>query len=66
MGSMLGIIYMIKASKWNNELVEDVKPIDTAITDDVLDDNHGDDWEAKSAVTDSNNDLDEDEDKREA
>jgi hypothetical protein len=47
-------------------LVEDVKPIDTAITDDVLDDNHGDDWEAKSAVTDSNNDLDEDEDKREA
>ena len=48
-----------------NELVDDIEPVDPAITDDrpVFDVHHGDEWEEKGALTDSDND--EDEEKRE-
>ena len=48
-----------------NWLVDDIEPIDPAITDDgpAFDVQHGDEWEEEGALTDSDND--EDEEKRE-
>ena len=46
-----------------NDLVDDIEPVDPAITDDrpVFDVHHGDEWEEKGALTDSDNDEDEEE-----
>ena len=51
---------------WEQEvawLVDDIEPIDPAITDDgpAFDVQHGDEWEEEGALTDSDNDDDEEE-----
>ena len=51
----------IQPTARTNELVDDIEPVDPAITDDgpAFDDNHGDEWEAEGVLTDSDNDEDE-------
>ena len=46
-----------------NELVDDIEPVDPAITDDgpAFDVHHGDEWEEEGTLTDSDNDEDEEE-----
>ena len=46
-----------------NELVDDIEPIDPAITDDgsAFNVQHGDEWEEEGALTDSDNVYDEEE-----